>query len=387
MKSHVCSLVILVFFFFLTVSCSAKEVHNSANDSMIIDHHCTNIFAVPVEYIQAAKSELVIAYGHTSHGSQIISGMGSLDDFMQKHDYQPGVFNFNSNGENGALELHDSPFEDASDLGNPDRTLWASATRNYLKNNSDVNVIMWSWCGQAAWASTEEIDLYLSLMNDLETEFPSVRFVYMTGHLDGSGADGQLNQNNNRIREFCRSNKKVLFDFADIESYDPEAKVNYMALNANDNCDYETSNGESRNWAIDWQNSHTENVDWYDCGAAHSQSLNGNRKAFAAWWMFARLAGWNATPDTSVSSRQLSNDQFTYKVLGDEIVFSFSDMRAIYGIVFYDVSGRVLYKNNTKTNGELFVPRSVFGNISVVLYRITSDQQSFAGKILFQEAN
>jgi hypothetical protein len=35
------------------------------------------------------------------------------------------------------------------------------------------------------------------------------------------------------------------------------------------------------------------NVDWYECSAAHSQALNGNRKAYAAWWLWASLAGWN----------------------------------------------------------------------------------------------
>jgi len=34
-------------------------------------------------------------------------------------------------------------------------------------------------------------------------------------------------------------------------------------------------------------------VDWYRCGSAHSQPLNANRKAYAAWWLWARLAGWN----------------------------------------------------------------------------------------------
>ncbi len=49
-----------------------------------------------------------------------------------------------------------------------------------------------------------------------------------------------------------------------------------------------------KNWAIDWQNSHTINVDWYDCSAAHSQPLNGNLKAYAAWWLWAKLAGWDS---------------------------------------------------------------------------------------------
>jgi hypothetical protein len=33
-------------------------------------------------------------------------------------------------------------------------------------------------------------------------------------------------------------------------------------------------------------------VDWYSCSSAHSEPLNANRKACAAWWLFARLAGW-----------------------------------------------------------------------------------------------
>jgi hypothetical protein len=138
------------------------------------------------------------------------------------------------------------------------------------------------------------IDNYLAPMTQLESDYPNVKFVYMTGHLDGSGSTGNLNVRNQQIRNYCQTNNKVLFDFADIESYDPDGLVNYMELGANDNCDYDSS-GNSRNWAIRWQNTHTENVDWYSCSAAHSQPLNGNRKAYAAWWLWARLTGWSGT--------------------------------------------------------------------------------------------
>ena len=63
----------------------------------------------------------------------------------------------------------------------------------------------------------------------------------------------------------------------------------------NDGCDYDTDGDGTLdgNWAIEWQNSHTEGTDWYDCSSAHSQPLNANQKAYAAWWLWARIAGWD----------------------------------------------------------------------------------------------
>ena len=40
-------------------------------------------------------------------------------------------------------------------------------------------------------------------------------------------------------------NNKVLYDFTDIESYDPEGLVNYMELIATDNCDYDSDDNGS----------------------------------------------------------------------------------------------------------------------------------------------
>ena len=256
----------------------------------IIDHNCTSLGSIPSFYITQAKSSLHIAYEHTSHGSQIIDGMTGL------YNWKGNTYLWNNGGYNGAIDIHDHGITGGSDLGAPDWTSWAASTRTYLNNpsNSDINVVMWAWCGQVSTATENNINNYLSLMTSLEKEFPKVKFVYMTGHLDGTGVFGNLNSRNEQIRNYCRANNKILYDFADIESYDPDGNY-YLNRRANDNCDYD-NNGDGvndRNWATDWQNNHALNIDWYNCSSAHSKPLNANRKSYAAWWLFARLAGWS----------------------------------------------------------------------------------------------
>jgi len=284
-------------------------VFQAFSQAIIVDHHCTDISQVPENAIQTAKQTLHIAYGHTSHGSQLITGMDGLIPFMNANGYTNNLCTWNNGGTAGALDLHDLAM--GGDVGYyPD---WVNNTRSYLGvpdpstgrgtgANADVNVIIWSWCGQVS-SQTENsmITNYLTPMSLLETDYPGIQFVYMTGHLDGGGSAGNLNVRNEQIRTYCIANNKRLYDFADIESYDPDGLVNYMALMANDNCDYDSdANGSlDKNWATEWQNSHVVNVDWYNCSPAHSQALNGNLKAYAAWWLWARLAGWS--PTTSVS--------------------------------------------------------------------------------------
>jgi hypothetical protein len=258
---------------------------------MIIDHTCCDISAVPRSAIQDAIDDLHIAYGHTSHGSQLITGMDGLAVFLGDD-----LYNYSNGGAGGTLDLHDRPFGiyGASDLGNPDGSAWEAATRAYLADHPDVNVIIWSWCGQLGNNNETYVLNYLGLMSQLELDYPDVQFVYMTGHLDGSREVGTLHQNNERIREFCRNNDRILYDFADIESYDPDGNY-YLPLRANDNCDYDTNDDRvlDANWAIDWQNANPG--EWFDCPSAHSQPLNANLKAYAAWHLWARLAGWDGS--------------------------------------------------------------------------------------------
>jgi hypothetical protein len=286
-KSNCFVLLFFILFIITFIACKydSSTIAANGNNTMIINHNCINLSQIPEQWIEKAKTDLHIAYGHTSHGRQLITGMTGLVNF------KGNLYAWNDGVLEGSLDLDD--YFASGDLGNPDRTTWESRTRDYLdiSENSDVNVIIWSWCGQVSSASEEDINTYLNLMNGLEEGYPDVKFVYMTGHLDGGGLDGNLHIRNEQIRDYCKENKKILYDFADIETYDPDGTY-YGDKIPNDGCYYDSNGDGTRdgNWAIEWQDAHPG--EWYDCASAHSQPLNANLKAYAAWWLWARIAGW-----------------------------------------------------------------------------------------------
>nr|WP_321401438.1 DNRLRE domain-containing protein [uncultured Desulfobacter sp.] len=275
---------------------SLGSFSGASAEEIIADHSTTDITVIPEFAIQAARANLHIAYGHTSHGSQITTGMTGLVAFADGGGLglalTQGILAWGNNDDGSVLDLHD--YAMGGDVGYYPQ--WVNNTKSYLDdpNNSDVNVVMWSWCGQASSLTEEQMRTnYLIPMSELEAAYPDVTFVYMTGHADGTGENGNLHMRNQQIRDYCIANGKVLFDFYDIECYDPDGNY-YGDKLVNDNCDYDSDMNGSRdkNWAIEWQETHTQGTDWYSCSSAHSQPLNANRKAYAAWYLFARLAGW-----------------------------------------------------------------------------------------------
>ncbi len=316
----------------------------------IVDHNCTDITLIPENAIVQAKSVLHIGYGHTSHGSQITTGMNGLVNFANNGglglSLPEDIFEWNNGGTNGALDLEEGDGYGTGWLDHdcgyyPD---WVNETREYLDDAShvDVNVIIWSWCGQASGYSEQNmIDYYLAPMTQLELEYPDVTFVYMTGHADGSGLEGNLHIRNQQIRNYCITNDKVLYDFYDIECYDPDNSY-FGDKYVNDDCSY-----TGGNWALEWQATHTEGIDWFNCSPAHTQALNGNQKAYTAWWLWARLGGWDP------NSIPVELTSFSAKIKGNavELIWSTATETNNYGFSVERKNGAARFNPLAFVNG------------------------------------
>ncbi len=282
----------------------------SSDVSYIADHTVAKesvLRSIPVEAINRARTNLHIMYCGTSHSSQTTDGMDALQD------YKPGdntlfAVTFNGNPVNGSLDIHYRPtgsvnVYSASDLSHDStdsngHTSYFLRTVEYLDHPDyqDVNVVMWSWCS----IDGHDVEIYLDNFSELiemykaggskgRTSDNPVTFVFMTGYASGSKGDTpeppyirSPYQNHKRIFDFCTANQYFCLDYWSQDTHHYETDEYYPL-----------AQGNEPTHLLEWMDDHPG--EWYECNPAHASDydLLGNRRAYAAWWLWARIAGWD----------------------------------------------------------------------------------------------
>jgi hypothetical protein len=179
----------------------------------------TNCLAV-TNYSQSLMTEigqLKWFFAHASLGENMMNGVADL------HGMNTNFYRFRGVAED------DSP-PNATETGviyeymrgNPGWQAKVDTFQTCVSNGwrfPKINLALNKMC----WIDqTADLNYYLRSMTNLEAACPQTVFVYATMPLDTSeGSDNYLrNLYNDCLRDWCRTNHRVLFDVADIEAHD-----------------------------------------------------------------------------------------------------------------------------------------------------------------------
>ena len=270
---------------------------------------------IPVEYINKARNELHVAYEHTSHGTHVAFGLFGLPDYKEGDDTlfaitnnhpTPNMLDFRDN----AMASYGEAGVSAEDLSQ-NEIGFIQATRNYLDdpNHANINVVMWSWCNIY---NHDVSGNYIPGMETLISEYGEggskiisgqrttpVTFIFMTGHANVNNNVGEGCPKNQAdiIINHCKQNNRYCLDYYGIDTHCMDG--NYWEDAGDDG----NSASYGGNFYHDFENTHALGVSYYynrnypggavEWGNHNTQHITSNRKAYAMWYILARIAGWN----------------------------------------------------------------------------------------------
>jgi len=245
-------------------------------EGIVVDHRTTNLASIPRNWIEVVKTNSILHYARRSHGSQLNVGA----EWLQS---QNALYAYSENWcalpePSNALRVWNGQTPEIGDYIFPwdywEAPEGLAVTRAILTANPSIKYSMWSWCTELDEWSAEQVDAYLAAISALEAEFPQVRFIYMTGNAQATGAEGwNRHLRNEQIRAYCRANNKVLYDFADLDCW-------YQGVQA-------TTSYAGHTYPIQ-HNAYASP----EYEGTHVNRQSCSVKASALWWLMARLEGW-----------------------------------------------------------------------------------------------
>lgn len=189
--------------------CVFQAAAIARTNAIIIDHNCVDVSTMPADSVAAAAC-LRVLLRHASVGQGI--GWG-LDCLAGSKSNQAACKCFVA----GTYDRSKWIFEVRQGDGRAriDDLVTQVATRA-----DQFDVFMMKYCYiDALGNSYPDWEYYRGKMEQLETQYPSRRFVWWTIPLTRDGQPG-TDVFNALVRSYCASNAKILFDIADIECHD-----------------------------------------------------------------------------------------------------------------------------------------------------------------------
>ncbi len=267
--------------------------------------------SIPEQYITAAKQNLHILYVGTSHSTQTVDGMRGLMQYKAGDD-DLFAATFNGTPVDGKLDIHyrgtsgtDLSHDSTDSSGH---TGYFTGTVSYLDaaSHADVNVVMWSWCSIEGHDAQIYLDNFEELINMYKaggskgrTAANEVKFVFMSGYARGNDSDDTNATNSpytsySMIRDYAETHGHFMLDYWTQDVYNYETNAYKPSESGNSNAQHKA-----------YFDSHQEGIDWFatrdynsglvkwpaHCGGT-PQHITSNRRAYGAWWIWARLAGW-----------------------------------------------------------------------------------------------
>ncbi len=307
--------ILFIKLFLLSTACIILMGNSSFADDYIAGYTVAKesvLRSIPASAIETAKNNLHILYCGTSHSTQVVDGMRGLMEYKTGNDTLFSV-TFNGTPVVNSLDIHyngTSGTDLSSDsVDGNGHTGYFHGTVSYLDSHPDVNVVMWSWCS----IEGHNVDIYIDNFQELidmykaggskgRTAANKVTFVFMTGYARGNDGDTaeppyieSPYQNYKRIVDYCNANGYFCLDYWSQDVYEYETDFYKPTESGNDNIQHKA-----------YFDTHQEGLHWfatrsYSTGAvkwpAHCdgtpQHITSNRRAYAAWWIMARIAGWN----------------------------------------------------------------------------------------------